>query len=303
VRKTHPTAYAAEIEEIFERNAGIAATAQAEHATAGLGLDTGLDDPRDWRAAAGIKSNRSRSRKRGLDSSFEGSTPRGSVPEDWSTSAAAASETAVNGTKSSIELSQPQVVPFSSTVECNAVETEKGGPSPPTKDDSVVGTLSEAPLPVETKKKKGKVLPHEQSSDLDGSGVEECHLPTALTPVSDPKSCLSTPILVLTVEEAFYSMSMDICSLCCSAGAKGYFLFCKGAVSSCNTAGTSTSRVIHHIDCGEAFHSFCVDVSFSLLSEAVDVSTWRCSNCKFCASCGHSSGESPPPHLTFLPSC
>jgi PHD-finger len=65
--------------------------------------------------------------------------------------------------------------------------------------------------------------------------------------------------------DAFYGSWLDCCFTCGSCGASDTFLFC--------------------VDCGEAFHSFCVSAPIHSM-DASSVSGWRCPNCKICEISG-----------------
>lgn len=89
-------------------------------------------------------------------------------------------------------------------------------------------------------------------------------LPPALSPLPEPTSFSHCSAAILSAEESFFSCFQDQCLVCGSAGLSELLIFC--------------------IDCSEAFHSFCVDISFPALSPLQRM-TWRCSNCKvsFCS--------------------
>lgn len=85
-----------------------------------------------------------------------------------------------------------------------------------------------------------------------------------------PNSYFACSAVMLPIDTAFLSSFLDTCLICASSDAQQYFLYC--------------------MDCGEAFHSFCVDVP---LREMVieNRRNWRCSNCKVCEICGDISDE------------
>lgn len=66
---------------------------------------------------------------------------------------------------------------------------------------------------------------------------------------------------------------MDMCARCGSAGLRSKMIFC--------------------IDCGEAFHSFCVDgmTEERLADNDALKMFWRCTNCKMCELCGKPGGD------------
>ena len=81
----------------------------------------------------------------------------------------------------------------------------------------------------------------------------------------DLPSCVPFKEFKLKPLDAFYSSWMDCCFTCGSSGASDTFLFC--------------------VDCGEAFHSFCVSAPIHSM-EPSSVAGWRCPNCKICEISG-----------------
>lgn len=81
----------------------------------------------------------------------------------------------------------------------------------------------------------------------------------------DIASCIPCTELQLNKVDAFYSSWMDCCFTCGSSGASDTFLFC--------------------VDCGEAFHSFCVSAPVRSM-DLSSVAAWRCPNCKICEISG-----------------
>lgn len=95
-------------------------------------------------------------------------------------------------------------------------------------------------------------------------------LPVDVVPNPEPASYFSCSAVVLPSEEAFYSCFRDQCLYCGSAGTNDMFIYC--------------------IDCGEAFHSFCVDIPLVTMSIR-DRLNWRCVNCKICEVCLMANNE------------
>jgi Bromodomain/PHD-finger len=81
----------------------------------------------------------------------------------------------------------------------------------------------------------------------------------------DLSSCVPFRESKLKPLDAFYCSWMDSCFTCGSSGASDTLLFC--------------------VDCGEAFHSFCVSAPIHSM-EASSVAGWRCPNCKICEISG-----------------
>lgn len=108
---------------------------------------------------------------------------------------------------------------------------------------------------------------------------------------------------VVGTDVAFYTCCRDACSICASAGSPEHFLFCR--------------------DCGECFHSFCVDAPLPLMLQqearlasqqrrsqsgsdlrpVAPRSRWKCSACSMtCTVCHLAACRSPscppPPHVS-----
>jgi PHD-finger len=90
-------------------------------------------------------------------------------------------------------------------------------------------------------------------------------LPQLCDAPPDQPSCVPYSEFKLKRIDAFYSSWMDCCFTCGSNGASDTFLLC--------------------VDCGEAFHSFCVSAPIHSM-ELSSVSGWRCPNCKICEISG-----------------
>jgi len=87
-----------------------------------------------------------------------------------------------------------------------------------------------------------------------------------LRPPLDPSSCLPfTRVKIVDPTEAAFCSWMECCFTCGSSGAADCMLYC--------------------VDCGEAFHSFCVGIAIHSM-EPSSVSGWRCPNCKICEISG-----------------
>jgi hypothetical protein len=123
----------------------------------------------------------------------------------------------------------------------------------------------------------------EVDENNDGEEVEEEELPTIniyLQPNPEPSSFISPFMILQSAEDAYYSVALDVCLVCGSAGSSETFLFC--------------------IDCGEAFHRFCCSAPQSMNSLAK--CTWRCPNCKICELCGLAN-ESDVDNLILCECC
>jgi PHD-finger len=90
-------------------------------------------------------------------------------------------------------------------------------------------------------------------------------LPTLRDTPPDLSSCVPFREAKLKPIDAFFCSWLDSCFTCGSSGASDTFLFC--------------------VDCGEAFHSFCVSAPIHSM-EPSSVAGWRCPNCKICEISG-----------------
>eukprot|EP01038_Epipyxis_sp_PR26KG_P012769 gene12769-17121_t len=118
-------------------------------------------------------------------------------------------------------------------------------------DDDNDDVMKEEP-PVESLKIK--------SSQIDSEMI----LPHKLTPSSLPPNYISFSLFQQTLDAALFTCCQDICSICGSSGTVECMLFC--------------------MDCGECFHSFCIEAPLSYMSPQIQA-TWRCMNCKICEIC------------------
>jgi len=91
----------------------------------------------------------------------------------------------------------------------------------------------------------------------------------------DPVSVVEGAEILLNPLDAHYCSWMDTCFACGSSGSSETLLFC--------------------VDCGEAFHPFCVSAPIHSMSAAA-VAAWRCPNCKTCEI----SGELPEDETRML---
>ena len=115
----------------------------------------------------------------------------------------------------------------------------------------------------------------EKKDLVAGAKVATIKLPDLRENPPDHPSCLPFQEVKLRQTDAYFSGWMDSCFTCGSSGASDTMLFC--------------------VDCGEAFHSFCVNAPI----HSMDISSaagWRCPNCKICEI----SGEAPQDELKML---
>ena len=110
----------------------------------------------------------------------------------------------------------------------------------------------------------------EKKDLVAGSKVISVKLPTLREKPPDLPSCLPCHVVKLKPKDAFYSAWQDTCFTCGSSGASDTMIFC--------------------VDCGEAFHSFCVNAPIHCM-DAAAVAAWRCPNCKICEISGDAPQE------------
>eukprot|EP00529_Nitzschia_sp_RCC80_P002441 CAMPEP_0113507844 /NCGR_PEP_ID=MMETSP0014_2-20120614/36686_1 /TAXON_ID=2857 /ORGANISM="Nitzschia sp." /LENGTH=2090 /DNA_ID=CAMNT_0000403489 /DNA_START=61 /DNA_END=6333 /DNA_ORIENTATION=+ /assembly_acc=CAM_ASM_000159 len=108
----------------------------------------------------------------------------------------------------------------------------------------------------------------EQKDLVAGSKVQSISLPELRKKPPDQPSCIQCHDTKLRPRDAYYNAWMECCFTCGSTGASDTMLFC--------------------VDCGEGFHSFCVNAPVHSMDTAAAAS-WRCPNCKICEI----SGEVP----------
>jgi len=115
----------------------------------------------------------------------------------------------------------------------------------------------------------------EKKDLVAGTVAATVNLPKLLASPPDQPSCVPFTEAKMKALDAFYCSWMDCCFTCGSSGASDTFLFC--------------------VDCGEAFHSFCVSAPVHSM-ELSSVAGWRCPNCKICEI----SGDVPPDETRML---
>lgn len=114
----------------------------------------------------------------------------------------------------------------------------------------------------------------EKKDLVAGAQVANITLPPLRSP-ADLSSCISSTEIKMKPVDAHYCAWMECCFTCGSSGASDTMLFC--------------------VDCGEAFHAFCVNAPIHSMDRA-GASGWRCPNCKICEI----SGEVPQDELKML---
>ena len=130
----------------------------------------------------------------------------------------------------------------------------------------------------ERKKEEERVQVDEETEKKDlvaGSLATNVTLPELRETLPDLESCVPFAEMRLTPTDAFYCSWMDSCFTCGSSGASDTMMFC--------------------VDCGEAYHSFCVNAPIRSMDEYAEAG-WRCPNCKVCEI----SGDVPKDELKML---
>mmetsp|Transcript_19405 Transcript_19405/g.48327 ORF Transcript_19405/g.48327 Transcript_19405/m.48327 type:complete len:1968 (+) Transcript_19405:387-6290(+) len=115
----------------------------------------------------------------------------------------------------------------------------------------------------------------EKKDLVAGSKVVSVTLPALREKAPDLASCVPCHVSKLKPKDAYYSAWQDSCFTCGSSGASDTMIFC--------------------VDCGEAFHSFCVNAPIHSMDSS-SVAAWRCPNCKICEI----SGDAPQDELKML---
>eukprot|EP00538_Stauroneis_constricta_P006064 CAMPEP_0119546822 /NCGR_PEP_ID=MMETSP1352-20130426/1064_1 /TAXON_ID=265584 /ORGANISM="Stauroneis constricta, Strain CCMP1120" /LENGTH=2084 /DNA_ID=CAMNT_0007591549 /DNA_START=81 /DNA_END=6335 /DNA_ORIENTATION=- len=131
---------------------------------------------------------------------------------------------------------------------------------------------------VAKKKEEDRIQQDESTEKKDlvgGSKVVTLTLPDLRDAPPDQGSCMAFREVMLKPSDRYYASWMDCCFTCGSSGASDTMLFC--------------------VDCGEAFHSFCVNAPIHSM-DAAAVASWRCPNCKICEI----SGDDPQDELKML---
>ena len=105
----------------------------------------------------------------------------------------------------------------------------------------------------------------EKKDLVGGAEVVNIKLPPLRSVPPDPVSVVPSNEIRLKPIDAHYCAWMESCLACGSSGASDTMLFC--------------------VDCGEAFHSFCVAAPIHSMSAAA-AAAWRCPNCKVCEITG-----------------
>ena len=105
----------------------------------------------------------------------------------------------------------------------------------------------------------------EKKDLVAGSLAPTIKLPCLQESPPDQPSCVPHTEVQLKPVDAFFWSWKDSCFTCGSSGSQETMLFC--------------------VDCGEAYHSFCVNAPIHSMSESAALG-WRCPNCKVCEISG-----------------
>lgn len=228
-RKSHPSVYTAEIEQIVGFNAGGTATIGTVSNVTASGLGEG---------DVGAKARRGKKRKTEVasvslkDTFFDESALAVATTDPSLTDPTDIKET-VNA---SINDSSKDGEPTNTMTIASDVLAPKDVTFLPNFDIAAVSTVeltaSEAPAAstAESISQNGTTVlaTNEELVLVEEQATPPFRLPVALVPAPDPRSCITIPILIPSYDEVFYSMAQDICSLCASAGSTAFLLFCRG---------------------------------------------------------------------------
>jgi hypothetical protein len=152
-----------------------------------------------------------------------------------------------------------------------------GKGAPPSKYEA--GILENFEKARQTKKMEEERIKEDKTVEkkdlVAGSNVVAIDLPALRAKTPDHPSCLPCQPAKFKSKDAYFCGWMESCFTCGSSGASDTMLFC--------------------VDCGEAFHSFCVNAPIHSMDPAA-VASWRCPNCKICEI----SGDAPQDELKML---
>jgi hypothetical protein len=161
----------------------------------------------------------------------------------------------------------------------------------------------------------------EEISDSEGEEIEDDDLQQTISiylqPQAEPSSFIQPFMMLQSSEDAYYSVALDVCFVCGSAGEVSNSCCVNEKeeekeqvviVSPSSVAGSSSlsyassigSSFLFCVDCGEAFHAFCCNAPKTMKESAKN--SWRCPNCKICEICGNAS-ENDVDNLIFCELC
>lgn len=115
----------------------------------------------------------------------------------------------------------------------------------------------------------------EKKDLVAGSKVVSVELPPLRDKPPDVASCFKCHVVKHKPKDAYFCAWLECCFLCGSSGASDTMIFC--------------------VDCGESFHSFCVNAPIHSMDSS-SIAAWRCPNCKICEI----SGDSPEDETRML---
>ncbi|GKY95140.1 hypothetical protein MPSEU_000477800 [Mayamaea pseudoterrestris] len=110
----------------------------------------------------------------------------------------------------------------------------------------------------------------EKKDLVAGTDAVTMVLPKLRDSPPDQSSCIPFTEVKLRLSDAFYCSWMDCCYTCGSSGAMDCFIFC--------------------CECGETFHSFCVNAPIHNM-DIYSFNAWRCPSCKVCEISGQVPAE------------
>lgn len=206
-RKSHTTAYGAEIFQIFEANSLQLKTTLPEVPVSDKGA---IVDPfPKFSKAKKLKRQK-------LQDLASDEYPQSMAIEEPNTNLETVDEK---------ELGQTGEIKINSTGDISCSLVIEGKENNIEKDVNVgADNLGASVTASESKPDRPQAVSAEEEKSSDCTYI----LPDALVEAPDPGSFISNPLIVQSIEEAFFSMALDVCSICSSAGSSGFLLFCTG---------------------------------------------------------------------------
>ena len=159
----------------------------------------------------------------------------------------------------------------------DGIFTSIGKAAPPSRYEEDI--LKNLDMAKEAKKLEEERIQEDKTTEkkdlVAGSQVVTITLPALREKPPDLPSCLPCHVVKLKPKDAYFSAWMECCFTCGSSGASDTMIFC--------------------VDCGESFHSFCVNAPIHSMDSS-SVAAWRCPNCKICEI----SGDAPQDETKML---
>ncbi len=131
---------------------------------------------------------------------------------------------------------------------------------------------------------QNKPIPKRKVTAEHDAVAASYNYPTTLTQSRFPQTCYLPHLSLVSADCALFQSPQEVCLVCGGGwGDEGWaVLFC--------------------CDCGECFHSFCVDAPIGSMGDATR-HQWRCMNCSLCAVCNDTHAVSRHGAATTLLYC